>query len=98
MSRYQKDLLSYKGIIENIEKSNGTIDGEVLAEIKVVEQFFYEEETDLMKVDKITIEQAEVTKDVIDSIDEICEGTDRIISMQSLTVCLASFSNVISTR
>ena len=98
MSRYQKDLLSYKGIIENIEKSNGTIDGEVLAEIKVVEQFFYEEETDLMKVDKITIEQAEVTKDVIDSIDEICEGTDRILSMQSLTTFLASFSNVISTR
>jgi len=86
LSRYQKDLLSYKGIIENIEKSNGTIDGEFLAEIKVVEQFFYEEETDLMKVDKITIEQAEVTKDVIDSIDEICEGTDRIISKKNGTI------------
>ena len=81
MSRYQKDLLSYQGIIEKIETNNGTIDNEALAEIKIVEQFFYEEETDLMKVDKITVEQAEVTKDVIDTIDEVCDGTERILSM-----------------
>ena len=81
LSRYQKDLLSYQGIIEKIETNNGTIDNEALAEIKIVEQFFYEEETDLMKVDKITAEQAEVTKDVIDTIDEVCDGTERILSM-----------------
>merc|ERR1712227_62008 len=85
LSRYQKDLLSYQGIIEKIETNNGTIDNEALAEIKIVEQFFYEEETDLMKVDKITAEQAEVTKDVIDTIDEVCDGTERILSKKNGT-------------
>ena len=85
MSRYQKDLLSYQGIIENIENNNGTIDNEILAEIKVVEQFFYEEETDLLKIDKITVEQAEITKDVIETIDDVCDGTDRILSKKNVT-------------
>ena len=79
LARYQQDLLSFSGILEKIEATNGTIGVELLLEIKAVEKLFYGDETDLMKVDTITEEQVEITKDVMSSINEACNKTETLL-------------------
>ena len=78
LSRYQKDLASFTEILDGVASNNNTIDNQAIAGIKAVEQFFYEDETDLMKIDTITVEQAEITKDVIDEIENVCNKTNNI--------------------
>ena len=78
LSRYQKDLASFTEILDGVASNNNTIDNQAIAGIKAVEQFFYEDETDLMKIDTITVEQAEITKDVIDEIENVCNKTNTI--------------------
>ena len=79
LARYQQDLLSFSGILDKIEATNGTIGIEMLSEIKAVEKLFYGDETDLMKVDTITEEQVEITKDVMSSINEACNKTETLL-------------------
>lgn len=81
LARYQQDLLSFSGILDKIEATNGTIGIEMLSEIKAVEKLFYGDETDLMKVDTITEEQVEITKDVMSSINEACNKMETLLQV-----------------
>ena len=80
LARYQADLQSYGLILDTIEASNSTLDREVLGQIKAVEQLFYEDETDVMRIDTITAEQADITSAVIDSMDIAYNRTEAILT------------------
>jgi len=65
LSRYEKDLKSFTRILKNIQANNGTLDQEGLEQIKIIEQLFFEDETDLMNVDIITSEEAESAQTIM---------------------------------
>ena len=80
LARYQTDLQSYGLILDTIEASNNSISREVLGQVRAVEQLFYEDETDVMRIDAITAEQADLTSAVIDSMDNAYNRTEAILT------------------
>lgn len=89
LSRYEKDLKSFTRILKNIQAKNGTLDQEGLEQIKIIEQLFFEDETDLMNVDIITSEEAESAQTIIETIEQtenlteiVCANVDEAIKTQ----------------
>ena len=80
LARYQTDLQSYGLILDTIEASNNSISREVLGQVRAVEQLFYEDETDVMRIDAITAKQADLTSAVIDSMDNAYNRTEAILT------------------
>ena len=86
LARYQEHLISYGTIIASLALTNGTIGSSNIEDLKNLEQSFYGDEADLMKIDTITSEQAEITQNVIESIVEACDGTNNILNMTEAAV------------
>lgn len=95
LSRYQKDIENYSQILHEVSGNNFTIDSETLSGLKVVQQLFYEDETDLMKIDTITVEQGVITKDVIEALEDICNRTQSVIDSSQESIHTDSISSTL---
>ena len=81
LSRYEKDLENFAKILNEIEANNGTVSSENLEQVKIIEQLFFEDETDLMKTETITAEQAETVGTVVETLEKTENLTDTVIAV-----------------
>ena len=81
LTRYEKDLENFAKILNEIDANNGTVSSENLEQVKIIEQLFFEDETDLMKTETITAEQAETVGTVVETLERTENLTDTVIAV-----------------
>ena len=81
LTRYEKDLENFAKILNEIDANNGTVSSENLEQVKIIEQLFFEDETDLMKTVSITAEQAETAGTVMETLQTTENLTDSVIAV-----------------
>ena len=81
LSRYEKDLENFTKILNEIESNNGTVSSENLEQVKIIEQLFFEDETDLMKTETITAEQAQAAGTLVETLERTENFTNLVIEV-----------------
>ena len=92
LSRYEEDLKNFTLVLNEIEANNGTIGPENLERVKIIEELFFEDETDLMNTETITSEQAEEAHTLVESLEEaenltqtVCGTIEEVIKTEDTT-------------
>jgi len=92
LSRYEEDLKNFTLVLKEIEANNGTIGRENLERVKIIEELFFEDETDLMNTETITSDQAEEAQTLVESLEEtenltqtVCGTIEEVIKTEDTT-------------
>ena len=92
LSRYEEDLKNFALVLNEIEVNNGTMGPEILERIKIIEELFFEDETDLMNTESISTEQAEEAQTLVESLERTenltetaCRTIEEVIETEDTT-------------